>query len=115
MSRRELYDRATIVGEEEVLYNPNEGIPDHLRGDQQPETLVNNDGEETQQQAAERKRQEEKELIMDRILDEERAQEDADEKVRALKARLAQVKKRREEAKKLNQASANSGKMDVER
>lgn len=133
-SRRDIYDRATVFAEEEVLYDPAEGIPEHLRStnaDQQPESLVNPEGieDETPGQAAERKQREEKELIMDRIMDEERAQEDADEKVRALKARLAQVKKKREELKKHKQGqepqnapklksklnSSGAGKMDIER
>ena len=39
-----------------------------------------------------RKEQEEKELIMDRLVEEERAQEEADERVSALKSRLERAK-----------------------
>src|SRR5258708_18991327 len=40
--------------------------------------------------------QDERELIMDRLVDEERAQEDADARVNALKARMEAIKKKRE-------------------
>jgi zinc finger protein 830 len=43
--------------------------------------------------------EEEKELIMDRLLEEERAQEEADAKVVLLKGRLDALRKRRKEAK----------------
>ena len=102
LSKKEIYDRATVVMEEEVRYD---GFP----GDAQATTANTTDvvGEyvggapidETPEETTVRKTMEEKELIMDRILDEERAQEEADEKVRAVKARLAAIRKKREEAK----------------
>jgi zinc finger protein 830 len=123
LSKKDIYDRATIVVEEEVRYdiNGNDGFPEHLQsgttdGDTtRPGAGIN--GEyvggaplegETQEQIVARKAQEEKELIMDRILDEERAQEDADEKVRAIKARLALVRKKREDEKKRKAAGGMS-------
>lgn len=109
LSKKEIYDRATVVMEEEVRYD---GFP----GDADQSTLGTVVGaggvvgeyvggppppaEEKPEETVARKALEEKELIMDRILDEERAQEDADEKVRAIKARLAAVRRKREEAKK---------------
>ena len=123
LSRKEIYDRATVVMEEEVRYDMNgtDGFPDHL---QSGTSNGNNaragagiEGEyvggaplegETPEQVAARKAQEEKELIMDRILDEERAQEDADEKVRAVKARLALVRKKREDEKRRKAAGGVS-------
>jgi len=39
-------------------------------------------------------------LIMDRILDEERAQEEADDRVKSLKSRLEAIKRQRELKKK---------------
>jgi zinc finger protein 830 len=54
---------------------------------------------EPEEEEQTRKQREEKELIMDRILEEERAQEDADERVAALKARLVAVKAKRVAAK----------------
>lgn len=108
LSKKDIYDRATVVMEEEIRYD-GDGFP----GDAPPTTQTGAGGivgeyvggppppaEETPEEAAVRKEQEEKELIMDRILDEERAQEEADEKVRAMKARLAAAKKKREEKKK---------------
>ncbi|KIM19342.1 hypothetical protein M408DRAFT_334421 [Serendipita vermifera MAFF 305830] len=108
LSKKDIYDRATVVMEEEIRYD-GDGFP----GDAPPTTQTGVGGivgeyvggppppaEETPEEAAVRKEQEEKELIMDRILDEERAQEEADEKVRAMKARLAAAKKKREEKKK---------------
>lgn len=121
MSRKEIYDRATISGEEEIIYRQNDGFPAHLQhksneagtglaGRGVPanvEVLVEIPEDETPGQEKERKEREEKELIMDRILEEERAQEDADEKLRALKARLALVKKRREEERRRKAAGTS--------
>jgi zinc finger protein 830 len=125
LSKKEIYDRATVVMGEEVRYDMNgtDGFPDHL---QSGTSAGNNtrtragagiEGEyvggapledETPEQVVARKAQEEKELIMDRILDEERAQEDADEKVRAIKARLALVRKKREDEKRRKAAGGIS-------
>jgi zinc finger protein 830 len=116
LSKQEIYNRATVVGEEQILYDEEQGLPEHLRrgntnaNGTQPTVkgVVILEGEvmgvapdtETPEEARERKEREERELIMDRIMDEERAQEDADEKLRSLKARLALVKQKREEEKK---------------
>ncbi|PVF95668.1 hypothetical protein CPB86DRAFT_677159, partial [Serendipita vermifera] len=116
LSKQEIFNRATVTGEEQILYDEEEGLPEHLR---RSNTNANGaqsavkgvailEGEvmgvapdtETPEEARERKEREERELIMDRILDEERAQEDADEKLRSLKARLALVKQKREEERK---------------
>jgi zinc finger protein 830 len=51
--------------------------------------------DETEIDKSRKRLQEERELIMDRLLDEERAQEDADAKVSALKARLQAIKLKR--------------------
>jgi zinc finger protein 830 len=53
----------------------------------------------TEEELRKRKAEDEKELIMDRLLEEERAQEEADAKVVLLKGRLDALKKRRNEAK----------------
>ena len=120
MSRQEIYDRATVAGEEVVVSTADDGFPSHLRrgenassipgigqSGRRPGAVI--DGEvvtelppedETPGQARIRKENEERELIMDRIMDEERAQEDADERVRSLKARLALVKQKREAERK---------------
>ena len=98
---RDIYDRATLIAEpqlaEDTLFEgfppstvaPSRGI---VNGAAKP-TLEPEEEEQT------RKKIEEKELIMDRILDEERAQEDADERVAALKARLVALKAKRVAAK----------------
>ena len=99
--KRDIYDQATLIAEPQLVEDTfPEGFPssavDPTRG------AVNRTAEPTvepEEEAETRKRREEKELIMDRILDEERAQEDADERVVALKARLAAVKAKRAAAK----------------
>lgn len=58
--------------------------------------------DETEIDRRKRELQEERELVMDRLIEEERAQEDADAKVNALKSRL--------EAIKLKRAAAKAGK-----
>ncbi|KAG9015336.1 hypothetical protein FRB95_010647 [Tulasnella sp. JGI-2019a] len=111
-----LYSRATVMAEPELVdiealqadgFPPEvaaEGAQDGSTvkpggeqtvggGDEQAE-------EETEAQRAKRKEMEEKELILDRIVDEERAQEAAEEKVTALRTRFEAIKKQRE-AKKL--------------
>ena len=96
--RRDIYDRATLVAEPRLVEEPlPEGFPPSAaRG------AVNGAVEpalEPEEEERTRKQRDEKELIMDRILEEERAQEDADERVAALKARLAAVKAKRAAAK----------------
>lgn len=98
--RRDIYDRATLIAEPQLAEDTLlEGFPSsagasaHGIVDGAKPTLEPEEEEQT------RKRREEKELIMDRILEEERAQEDADDRVAALKARLAAVKAKRVAAK----------------
>ncbi|KAF8433366.1 hypothetical protein L210DRAFT_3623148 [Boletus edulis BED1] len=67
------YDRATIFAEPELVSDPTE--------DAAPVARVDEGGERR------RKDQEERELIMDRLLDEEQAQEEADMKVAVMKNR----------------------------
>ncbi|CCA71441.1 hypothetical protein PIIN_05380 [Serendipita indica DSM 11827] len=122
MSRKDIYDRATVAAEEVITSTADDGFPSHLRQGNGANTQAIPsvgpsggrvgaviDGEvitelppedETPEQARERKEREERELIMDRIMEEERAQEDADERVRSLKARLALVKQKREAERK---------------
>ncbi|KDQ13475.1 hypothetical protein BOTBODRAFT_45173 [Botryobasidium botryosum FD-172 SS1] len=91
------YAHATVFAEPELITaQTDDGFPSSvLTKEPQPEEKV----EETEDQIRKRKEQEEKELIMDRILEEERAQEDADGRVVALKARLEYVKRKRAEAR----------------
>ncbi|KAF8440275.1 hypothetical protein L210DRAFT_894055 [Boletus edulis BED1] len=84
------YDRATIFAEPELVSDPTEGLPTHDDTDAAPVARVDEGGERR------RKDQEERELIMDRLLDEEQAQEEADMKVAVMKNRLAALRQRRE-------------------
>jgi zinc finger protein 830 len=97
---RENYERATIFAEPQLSAEIPEGFPSSVV----PESGVEPGPETTAVQKDEgeerRKREEEeKELIMDRLLDEERAQEEADERVNALKARLDLLRQKRMAAK----------------
>ncbi|KAN0093083.1 hypothetical protein V8E55_003867 [Tylopilus felleus] len=86
------YDRATIFAEPELVSNPSEGFP--TQDGPPAEPVAKADGDERR-----RKDQEERELIMDRLIDEERAQEEADMKVTIMKDRLAVLRKKRETAR----------------
>jgi len=91
--KEEAYARATVAAEEQ-LFDELEGFPAELAARRAAaqagteavpdESLVE---EETEQQKQARKEQDDRELIMDRILEEERAQEEADNKVAMMKVR----------------------------
>lgn len=83
------YDRATITAEPELVSDPSKGIPPHDDAPAQP--VAKTDEEERRW-----KEQEERELIMDRLVDEERAQEEADMRVTIMKNKLEALRKRRE-------------------
>ncbi|KAG9315103.1 hypothetical protein JVU11DRAFT_4215 [Chiua virens] len=83
------YDHATIFAEPELVSNPAEGFPTQDATPTQPEPKADEDQRR-------RKELEERELIMDRLMDEERAQEEADMKVTAMKNKLEALRKRRE-------------------
>ena len=93
---RETFEGATIFAEPQLSTEIPEGFPSSTafesKSEFEPErTAVRNDeGEERR-----KREEEEKELIMDRLLDEERAQEEADERVNALKARLDLLRQKR--------------------
>jgi zinc finger protein 830 len=89
---QEAYKRATVTAEAE-LNDPMEGLPSQLEAVGMSETSAQplDAG-----QLLKLKEQEEKELIMDRLLEEERAQEEADAKVTLLKARLEALKRQRQ-------------------
>ncbi|EPQ54283.1 hypothetical protein GLOTRDRAFT_111614 [Gloeophyllum trabeum ATCC 11539] len=94
---RERFENATIVAEPEPASDIPEGFPP-LAGQEPAGAAVVTEALD-EEAIRKRKEIEDRELIMDRLLDEERAQEEADEKVNALKARLDAIKKRREAAK----------------
>ncbi|OJA09785.1 hypothetical protein AZE42_07219 [Rhizopogon vesiculosus] len=88
---REAYDRATVFAEPELAPDATEGFPS-LQDEKSPEAEGKLDADEERR----RREQEERELIMDRLLDEERAQEEADMKVTVLKSRLEALRTKRE-------------------
>ncbi|KAG8908365.1 hypothetical protein FRB99_007293 [Tulasnella sp. 403] len=110
---QEVFSRATVVAEPELV-DPStleaDGFPPDVASNTAaaPLPLAATNGqpasgeaqeEETEAQKAKRKEMEEKELIMDRLLEEERAQEEADDRVKSLKARLEAIKRQRERKK----------------
>lgn len=91
----ETYQRATVVAEPVLNEEVPAGFPP--RPDQSAEAEPE---EELDEEASrKRKEQDERELIMDRLVEEERLQEEADAKVSMLKNKLEVIKKRREAAK----------------
>ncbi|KAF8072110.1 hypothetical protein FPV67DRAFT_920167 [Lyophyllum atratum] len=90
---RETYERATVVAEPELATEEaQQGFPAE---DQQMDVDAEKEKQSEEEVERRRKAQEERELIMDRLLDEERAQEEADERVAVMKARLEALKKKR--------------------
>jgi zinc finger protein 830 len=102
----EAFSTATISAEAELVLDVPDGFPASVleqregggntvsssganAGDAAPEE------DKTEIDRRRRKEEEERELIMDRLVEEERAQEDADAKVSALKARLEAIKLKR--------------------
>ncbi|KAL5526862.1 hypothetical protein ACEPAF_8589 [Sanghuangporus sanghuang] len=97
--RRAAFERATVAAEPELVATNANGFPEGVTGDANGAALEEKE-EETEEEKRLRKEQEERELIMDRILEEERAQEEADERVGRLKARVEALKKAREARRK---------------
>lgn len=87
----ETYERATVFAEPILSSTIPEGFPSLQAGEPvaKPEEL-------TEEQKRRQKEQEERELIMDRLLEEERAQEEADAKVVMLKNKLEALRKQRD-------------------
>ncbi|KAF7330406.1 hypothetical protein MVEN_02479100 [Mycena venus] len=92
---RETYENATIMAEPELASDTFEGFPPQQTEDAPVEEPNKLDSEEIRR----RKEQDERELIMDRLLDEEQAQEEADMKVTMLKNRMEALMRRRSAAK----------------
>lgn len=91
---RETYERATVFAEPELAMETPEGFPMA----QVEAAVEKTEREEAMDEEALRRRkaEEERELIMDRLMDEERAQEEADARVTVLKSRLETLRKQRE-------------------
>jgi len=88
----ETYDRATVVAEPVLASTDIPGFPTNAG-----ETILPVDL--TEEQIRSKREQEDRELIMDRLLEEERAQEDADMRVQLLKTKLEGLRKKREAAR----------------
>ncbi|KAF7375057.1 hypothetical protein MSAN_00392000 [Mycena sanguinolenta] len=91
---QETYQNATVMAEPELASDTPEGFPPQQAEDA-PVEPSKTDLEELRRQ----REQDERELIMDRLLDEEQAQEEADMKVAMMKNRLEAVMRRRAAAK----------------
>jgi len=98
--QRDTYHRATVMAEPELVSTANEGLPQASRDGEDPEAVEIEQKEETEAEKRKRKEQEDRELIMDRLIEEERAQEEADLRVNILKAKLEAAKKARSNRKK---------------
>ena len=92
--RHEAFKRATVFAEPDLLPENVVGLPSRELLDVDVVVADVPKNEELRK----RKEEDERELIMDRLLEEERAQEEADAKVALLKGRLEALKKRRNEA-----------------
>lgn len=90
----EAYDRATITAEPVLASTQIAGFPPTTIDDapEEPPQL-------TEEEVRQKREQEERELIMDKLLAEERAQEDADTRVQLMKTKLENLRKKREAAK----------------
>jgi len=98
--RLETYERATVFAEPVIVSNTQaEGLPSHQSDDTEPAQVDS-------KQVRRRKEQDERELIMDRLLDEERAQEEADLRVAVMKERLDALKERRQAVKAIKADSS---------
>lgn len=90
------YSRATVAAEPVLLMESSSGFPPSVGADDTADqTDAQAEEDETEIDRTRRQLQEERELVLDRLMDEERAQEDADAKVTALKARLEAIKQKR--------------------
>ena len=90
----ETYDRATVFAEPVLASTDIPGFPTNA-GEAAPIQPV----DLTEEQIRSKREQEDRELIMDRLLEEERAQEDADMRVQLLKTKLEGLRKKREAAR----------------
>ncbi|KAJ7127182.1 hypothetical protein C8R44DRAFT_545048, partial [Mycena epipterygia] len=91
---RDTYENATVMAEPELASETPEGFPP-----QQTEDAPDEPSKLDVEEARRRKEHDERELIMDRLLDEERAQEEADMKVTLMKNRLDALMRKRNAAK----------------
>ncbi|PPQ73169.1 hypothetical protein CVT26_014769 [Gymnopilus dilepis] len=90
----ETYNRATVAAEPVMASAEISGFPSTA-----PEVVLQEPPQLSEAEARLKREQEERELIMDRLLAEERAQEDADTRVQLLKAKLETLRMKRQVAK----------------
>jgi zinc finger protein 830 len=92
-AQREAFARATVFAEPELAAPSSFPLLASAQAEQEREQEMT----DAQKAQAERRRreQEDRELIMDRLVEEERVQEEADERVSALKSRLERAKRER--------------------
>ncbi|KAL4066769.1 hypothetical protein V8B97DRAFT_1660054 [Scleroderma yunnanense] len=94
--QREAYDRATVVAEPELVSDETVGFPSQLHVHDQISGQQDQARDLTSHELEKEKQQEERELIMDRLIEEERAQEEADMRVSVMKNRLEAIRRKRE-------------------
>jgi len=105
---QETYARATVAADPELVPGF-EGLPGQAAAGGEEGAASEREQKVSEDEERKRKQQEEHELIMDRLLEEERAQEEADGRVATLKSRVEMLKKKRELAKvKSNKAEART-------
>ncbi|RPD60972.1 hypothetical protein L226DRAFT_53475 [Lentinus tigrinus ALCF2SS1-7] len=96
---QETYERATVAAEPVLAAEVPQGFPSASGA----EGVVDGEGERHEELDEEakrrRKEQDERELIMDRLMEEEQAQEEADARVSVLKNKLEALKRNREAAR----------------
>ncbi|KAH0578903.1 Zinc finger protein 830 [Termitomyces sp. J132] len=102
--KRETYERATVFAEPELVAI--EETPGEFSArDQQMDVEAEKEKQSEEERERRRKEQEERELIMDRLMDEERAQEEADQRVLSIRAKFEALRKKRE-AKKIQESAS---------
>ena len=89
---KETYERATAFAEPVLVDEVPEGFPPRDGADGSPNV---EDVPPTEEEIRRKKEQDERELIMDRLMEEERAQEEADAKVSMLKQKLENLRRQR--------------------
>ena len=100
----DVFNRATILAEPVAVSTDIPGFPA-----MNAETKEGKPIESTEEEIRRKRDQEERELIMDRLLEEERAQEDADTRVLLLKNKIDMLRKRRQEARVKKSISETAG------
>ncbi|KAI0648869.1 hypothetical protein C8Q79DRAFT_891128, partial [Trametes meyenii] len=98
---RETYERATVFAEPVLAAEVPQGFPGSAMGTGEDVAGADAEGagELDEEGQRRKKEQEERELIMDRLLEEEQAQEEADARVVQLKTKLEALRQKREAAR----------------